>query len=39
MMSLLAALLCVGIVLFYIIYLIAWFATRNRAINLGGKRK
>ena len=39
MMSLLAALLCVGIVVFYIIYLVAWFSIRNRPINLGGKIK
>jgi len=39
MMTLLAALLCIGILLFCIIYLIAWFAIRNRPIKLGGKRK
>ena len=39
MIQILAPLLCVGIVLFCIIYLVAWFATRNRPIKLGGKRK
>jgi|GEM_PF-3218485 len=38
MMRTLAALLCVGTVLFCIIYLVAWFATCNRPIKLGGRK-
>ena len=39
MIPILAALLCVGIVFFCIIYLVAWFSYRNQPIKLGGKRK
>jgi hypothetical protein len=39
MISLLAAFICVGILLFCLICLVAWFCDHNRPINLGGKRK
>jgi hypothetical protein len=38
MMPLFAASLCVGIILFCIIYLVAWFAIRNRPIKLGERK-
>jgi len=37
LMSMLAAVVCAGIVLFCIVCLVAWFAYRNRPIKLGGK--
>jgi hypothetical protein len=39
MMRLLAGIICIAIVIFFTVYLVAWFATRNRPIKLGGKRK
>ena len=39
MITALAAALCVGIVIFGIICLVAWFSYRNRPIKLGGKRQ
>jgi hypothetical protein len=34
----LATLACVLIVLFCVIYLAVWFATRNRPVKLGGRK-
>jgi|GEM_PF-2809513 hypothetical protein len=38
MIEILATILCVVIVLFGIVCLVAWFAYRNQPINLGGKK-
>lgn len=39
MIPILAALICVGIVVFGIACLVAWFSYRNRPVKLGGKHK
>lgn len=33
-----SVIIIIGIVLLFIIYLVAWFSYRNRPIKLGGKR-
>jgi uncharacterized membrane protein YqiK len=38
-MIIFSTIIIVGIVLFAIIYLVAWFSYRNRPINLGERKK
>jgi hypothetical protein len=37
MITFLAAVVCIGLLVFCVVCLVAWFAYRNRPVKLGGK--